>query len=67
MEQYLHHRDEEAKQQPDVDVLKTRRPGQFVAQTGQHGGHHEHGLVGNRSVVKLSIDRGITVKLMVMM
>ena len=43
VKQYLHHGDEEAEQEPDVDVLDLR-PGQCVGQAGQHGRHDQHGL-----------------------
>ena len=43
VEEDLQDRDEEAEQQPDVDVLDLG-PGQCVGQTGQHCSHNQHGL-----------------------
>ena len=55
VEEDLHDWDEEAEEEPDVDVLKTRRPGEIVGETGQHGGHHEHGLPWEQLSVQRSV------------
>ena len=46
VEEDLQDRDEEAEQQPDVDVLDLGSR-QDSGQAGQHGSHHQHRLPGN--------------------